>query len=64
MGKYRPTIRGSLRLAHATHFAMLRETLGFLHFLLKRTTTSIRIFQIKLFFVKLQSYDIKMLDLE
>ena len=43
---------------------MLRETLGFLHFLLKQTTALIKIFQIKLSFIKLQYFDIKLLDLE
>ena len=39
------------------------ETLEFLHFLLKQTTALIEIFRIKLSFIELQCYDIKMLDL-
>ena len=34
-----------------------------LHFLLKQMTRLIKIFQIKLSFIKLQFYDIEMLDL-
>ena len=41
-----------------------RETLGFLHFMLKQTTALVKMFQIILSFIKLLFYDIRMLNLE
>ena len=42
---------------------MLRETLGVLHFFAEadQTTALIKIFQIKLYFIELQFYDIEVL---
>ena len=63
VGKQTLTIRRCLRLARITHLYAPRGNARVFAFLLKQTTALITIFQIKLSFIKLQLYDIKMLDL-